>query len=226
MYTTIVPTRPSDPYILEALQSIEEQSLPANQILVIINGDATYEGSVARDVPLRFPYAEIHHLPEVGAVPAIRHGLVRAKNQYIAFLDSDDIWLPHKMNQQISILEADDLLDAVCGGVVNFCHTESPRSIESPPVIARLFSSTTFRQRAFEKSGPPNTTDDHFNYLLRWWSRATKNGVITHSQSDSVLLRRVHTGSSWVDQYDVGMSALFKELRHQVNEARSLNEFF
>jgi cellulose synthase/poly-beta-1,6-N-acetylglucosamine synthase-like glycosyltransferase len=212
-YTAIVPTTPSNPFIHETLQSIREQSLPPSRVLVIINGASSQDGNAATDARNCYPAAEIHHISEIGIIPAIRFALNLCTTGYVAFLDADDLWMPHKAQTQVRILEDDVLADVVYGGVQNFFGPSANPRYKSSPVVSRLFSACTFRMSAFTKNGPPAEDDHHFNYLYRWWIRAIQSDVQTRAQDETVLLRRVHQNNSWLTQSMSGMSVLFGELR-------------
>ncbi len=213
VYTTIVPTRPSNPYISETLQSIKNQTLPPSRVLVIINGVSTEPENAAIDAENSFPAAEIHHISDAGLVPALRYALRLCVSGYVAFLDADDLWTPEKAEAQIDILESDRSIDVVYGGVQNFYGPSMKPHYESSLVISRLFSASTFRMSAFRKNGPPAKEDNHFNYLYRWWGRAHQSGVQTQAHNETVLFRRVHKNNGWVTQPASGMSILFSELR-------------
>ena len=65
--------------------------------------------------------SRIRYLPlekNQGASKARNLGLQEARGQYIAFLDSDDEWLPQKLERQINALSSSDLADVgivICG---------------------------------------------------------------------------------------------------------------
>jgi glycosyltransferase involved in cell wall biosynthesis len=217
-YTSITTVRPSDDYILEALSSIELQSIPPERILVIVNGGSLDDGNVAIDVRRHFPRAEIHQLDEPGTVPAMRMALKICSTEFITFLDADDIWMPEKSKMQLRILQENKLLDAVYGGVQNFT---SQKNIENPigdNVAARLFPATTFHRRAFEKNGYPDSVASHFNWLYRWWMKAANTGVVTEGHPEIVLKRRISKVNLWKTEHDTGIKTLFAELRESFRD--------
>ena len=223
-YTTIIPVRPADKYILEALSSIELQSVPPGKILVIVNGGSLDDGNVATDVKRDFPRAEIYQLDEPGVVPAMRKALEICSTEFITFLDSDDIWVPEKSEMQIRMLVENNMLDAVFGGVQNF---RSSKSVEIPiaePVIARLFQATTFRRSAFDKNGYPDLFASHFNWLYRWWMKAAGTGVITRGHPEIVVKRRISEVNLWKTDGDAGFTTLFSELRESFGRSPFVSE--
>ena len=219
VYTSITAVRPTDDYILEALRSIEMQSVPPERILVIVNGGSLDDGNVAFDVRRHFPRAEIHQLDEPGIVPAMRMALGICNTDFITFLDSDDLWVPEKSKIQLRILEENKLLDAVFGGVQNFTTQNNVEMQIDDPIVARLFSATTFRRSAFDKNGYPDSAASHFNWLYRWWMKAATTGVITEGHPEIVLKRRISEVNLWKTSHNEGKKTLLNELRESFKGA-------
>jgi glycosyltransferase involved in cell wall biosynthesis len=87
---------------LAAVQSVLEQSYSNYEIIVIDDGSSESIFSQLRD---RLPRSVILlSLPHTG-LPAIARnaGIIQAKGEWIAFLDSDDLWSGNKLTVQIQI---------------------------------------------------------------------------------------------------------------------------
>ncbi len=111
--TVIIPTFNRISLLRRALESVVGQSLPATQIVVVDDGstDQTSE-MLASD----FPQVDYVHQANQGVSAARNSGLQKAHQPWIAFLDSDDEWLPEKLEKQMCSLEENpDFL---------FCHTQ------------------------------------------------------------------------------------------------------
>lgn len=221
MYTVVIAVRPNDRFILEALGSVVSQTLAAKRILVVVNGGSLSDGNVARDVSIHFPHAELHQIDVPGMVPAFRHALALCETELVAFLDSDDLWVPEKAETQVRLLERLPYTDAVYGIVKNFLNPDFVATAPTKAIAARLFQATTFRMQAFEKNGYPDATATHFNWLYRWWAKAEKTGVVARPHNDLVLHRRVSEDSNWVSLGASGKEALLAELRSQLRNNTS-----
>ena len=94
-----------------AIDSVLAQTRPPAELLVVDDGseDATAE-LIASHPDVR--YERIVH----GGVAAARnHGIRLATGEWLAFLDSDDEWLPQKLEKQ---------LEALAGSDCKLCHTD------------------------------------------------------------------------------------------------------
>src|SRR5580658_4759361 len=89
--------------IERALASVERQRFGDFEIVVV--DDASSDGGAgkigARDSRLRI----LRHEANRGAAAARNTGVDAARGEYIAFLDSDDEWLPEKLATQIAVLD-------------------------------------------------------------------------------------------------------------------------
>lgn len=104
--SVIIPSFNRAGYIAKTLQSALGQSYKDKEIIVIDDGstDNTYEA-------IR-PYLDkiIYYKNKTnGGPPVARNlGLKLAKGRYIAFLDSDDLWLPGKLDIQVEYLDRNE----------------------------------------------------------------------------------------------------------------------
>jgi len=89
--TVIIPTRNRRELLLEALGSLLSVEDPAKEVIVVDDGstDGTTEAVLAYGSPVR-----LLSQPNKGPGAARNAGAQSASGEYLAFLDSDDLWFP------------------------------------------------------------------------------------------------------------------------------------
>lgn len=95
-------------FLEEAIQSVLAQSYEDWELLLVDDGSTDGSTEKARSYAARYPQ-KVRYVDHPGhenrGMSASRNlGLKKARGEYIAFLDSDDIWLPEKLERQVAIL--------------------------------------------------------------------------------------------------------------------------
>jgi glycosyltransferase involved in cell wall biosynthesis len=95
-------------FLPEAVASVLAQTYDAWELLLVDDGSVDASAATARQLaaasPERIRYLE-HEGHENRGMSASRNlGIRHARGEYVAFLDADDVWLPHKLERQTSIL--------------------------------------------------------------------------------------------------------------------------
>lgn len=113
--TAIIPTYNRADATCRAIESILSQSLPVSEIIVV---DDASTDNTAKDIHNAFGdrVRIITHNQNSGASAARNTGFMAAQSTYVAFLDSDDIWMPQKIELQTEFTKENDL-DASCTNV-------------------------------------------------------------------------------------------------------------
>jgi glycosyltransferase involved in cell wall biosynthesis len=102
LVSVIIPTYNRVALVTEAVASVEAQTFRDFEILVVDDGstDATLEALA--------PWEDVRILrqPRRAGVAAARNlGAAAARGEWLAFLDSDDLWLPEKLALQMAYLK-------------------------------------------------------------------------------------------------------------------------
>jgi glycosyltransferase involved in cell wall biosynthesis len=104
--SVIIPTYNCAHYLGNAIASVLRQTFTDYEIIVVDDGsmDNTYEvvERFAAQFPSRIRYIYQSHKERS---VARNRGIQAASGEYIAFLDADDEWLPHKLALQVPILD-------------------------------------------------------------------------------------------------------------------------
>lgn len=107
LVSIIMPMHNSASYVGEAITSVLKQTYPHWELLVI--EDASKDNSCDIVRTYQEQDSRIHLLindHHTGRPSSPRNmGVKHAKGRYIAFLDSDDVWFPEKLQQQIPLFE-------------------------------------------------------------------------------------------------------------------------
>ncbi len=92
--TVVIPSYNRCATLARALRSVLAQTEPVMQVVVVDDGSSDPSAAmVARD----FPTVELIRQPNRGVSAARNRGIAAARGDWIALLDSDDAWLPHKI---------------------------------------------------------------------------------------------------------------------------------
>src|ERR1700756_1773689 len=97
--SVVIPAYNSARYIGETLDSVFRQTYRDFEVLVINDGSPDTE---ALEAVLRPYFERIVYLKQENRGPAAARnlGIRQARGEYIAFLDSDDCWLPEDLASQ------------------------------------------------------------------------------------------------------------------------------
>jgi glycosyltransferase involved in cell wall biosynthesis len=111
-------------FIQEAIESVLAQTYERWELWLVDDGSTDGSGAIALDFVERYP-TKIHYLEHEGhcnrGMSASRNLALRhARGEYIAFLDADDVWLPHMLEQQHEIAAGHPEAGLVFGRTLNW----------------------------------------------------------------------------------------------------------
>lgn len=105
----VMPVFNSNKYLSEAIESVLQQTFTSWELIIVddhstdgsINIIKKYADEDSRIIPIFLP-------KNVGAAAARNTGIACRRGRYLAFLDSDDIWLKQKLEIQLSFMKTNN----------------------------------------------------------------------------------------------------------------------
>ena len=93
----------SEAYLAEAIESVIAQTYTKWELIIIDDYSTDRSCEIAKTYADKDPRISIHSCQKHTGLPGTprNQGISYAKGKYIAFLDSDDIWMPEKLTQQL-----------------------------------------------------------------------------------------------------------------------------
>jgi glycosyltransferase involved in cell wall biosynthesis len=112
--SVLMPVRDAEPHLAEALASVFAQSFRDFELLVWDDGSRDGSARILREFAERDPRMVVASGPPRGYVAALNDLLARARGEYLARMDADDICLSERFERQVAFLDAHP--DVVCVG--------------------------------------------------------------------------------------------------------------
>lgn len=134
--SVILPTYNRADVLGRSIESVLAQTYANLELIVIDDGSTDETDSVlsrfndSRLIPVR-------HDRNMGVMRARNTGIEMARGIFVAYQDSDDVWVPHKLEAQMNIFRAEDDVGVVgCG---RFHHTARATTVVLPTVEGWIF---------------------------------------------------------------------------------------
>jgi glycosyltransferase involved in cell wall biosynthesis len=118
-----MPAYNAQSYIAEAIESVLQQSYPYWELLIVDDASNDNTAKIIQSYAKQDKRIKpIYHTANRGAAHSRNTALRCANGRYIAFLDSDDMWMPNKLSVQISYMQQNDT--ALCYSSYEIINTQ------------------------------------------------------------------------------------------------------
>lgn len=239
--SVVIPTYNRAELLAAALDSVLAQTLQCFEIIVVDDGSTDQTEDLLRGYAKDLRYVRIEHCGLLGRVR--NAGLKIARGDYVAFLDSDDLWTPEKLAYQLDVLEREPNVGIVCSNAqVLRCGESGPSGLylgldqgRSGRVLEELLvdnfiiaSSAIVRRSVLNRTG--FFTEER---LLRGiedydlWLRVASISEV-HYLADPLVIYREHPGSMRREvlpsAHWEGMLLILKRLRLYLRNTENLDD--
>jgi len=191
LISVIVPVFNGERYLAEALESIQNQTYPHIEIIVVNDGSTDGSESVIRNFPSVISIHQVHS----GLSAALNKGIKKAKGNFFAFLDADDIWMKDKLWNQMEILRQNPEAEAVFGHIVQFSASNKTHGFKQEDLTHKIpgfcKGSMLIRKKSFFRVGFFDTRWEIGDFI-DWYKRAKEKSLFTLLMPEVVMKRRVH----------------------------------
>lgn len=192
--SVIMIVKNGDRFLAEALLSIQRQTLPPLESLVVDGGSTDRTAEIARS------FAGVRYLrqPDSGISNAYNFGIAQAQGELLAFLSHDDLWTPDKLAVQVSyLLTHPDCQYTVCR-IRSFLEPgETPpagfrRELLEQTPVAYIPETLLARRRLYDLVGL-HDSDLSTAGDVDWYARVFDAGVVGHVCDQVLVHKRVHS---------------------------------
>jgi glycosyltransferase involved in cell wall biosynthesis len=194
LVSVVIPVKNGDAYLAQAIESVLAQTYVHHEIVVVDGGSTDRSAEIARS----YPGVRLLDQAGTGFAGAWNEGVQVAAGDLLAFLDSDDLWMPAKLERQVQVL--DERPDV--GYVVSRARFVLEPGHPCPPGfrpellegdhVANMPSALLIRRSAFEAVGPFRT-DYTIASDIDWFARAKDLPLGWATVPEVLLLKRVHS---------------------------------
>ena len=186
LVSIITPSYNQVSFLEQTLRSVLEQDYPRIEYIVV--DGASSDGSI--DVIKKYADKLAWWVSEKdsGQAEAINKGLIRSNGEIVAWLNSDDYYLPNAISKVVEVFEANPDVVMIYGDMLAVDeHGQTINELKYKQLMLEDLlcfqiigqPAVFFRREAYKKAGGLDTT---FHFLLdhHFWIRIAQHGKILH----------------------------------------------
>jgi glycosyltransferase involved in cell wall biosynthesis len=158
LVSVIIPTYNRSEMLKRAIQSVLLQTYQNFEIIVVDDGSTDNTQDVLGSIEYRF-IKYIRNKANKGGAYSRNLGIDHSKGRYIAFLDSDDEWLPTKLEKQIILFE------------------------NSPKKTGVVYCSVYDKGHVIKKNTIPTKRGNLYRELLLGWCPPTTSSFVVRAEA-------------------------------------------
>ena len=193
LVSVIVAVKNGERFLPQALADVRAQTYAEREVIVVDGRSTDRSAEIARSSP------GVRCITQQGDgfADAWNIGIAASSGDLIAFLDSDDRWMPDKLAAQVEALERHPEVDYVITRVRFFLEPGVPpppgfrASLLSGDHVANMPSALLARRRVFELLGDFPT---HLSIAndVEWFARLKDSGLEREVVQNPLVMKRVH----------------------------------
>ncbi|NMA84098.1 MAG: glycosyltransferase [Epulopiscium sp.] len=203
LVSVVMPAYNCENYITNAIESVLKQTYSNFELIVIDDGSKDNTLKIINDYGKKDYRVKVFRNKKNSGVSATRNrGISLAEGEWIAFLDSDDIWIEDKLEKQMNCVYAQNA-EFVFTGVSYIDETgksysgifEVPNEVSYKKLLRQnviTCSSVLVNKRYFENIRMEKD-DMHEDYAV--WLRILRLGVTAYSVNEPLLIYRISRNS-------------------------------
>ncbi|WP_128926870.1 glycosyltransferase family 2 protein [Bradyrhizobium guangxiense] len=202
LVSIITPSWNVERFIEETVASVQAQTFGDWELLIADDCSTDRTPAIVAEIGARDPRVKLIRMPKNGGPALARQAAIdKAEGRYLAFLDSDDLWLPTKLEHQLAFArDKRAALSYTAFRRIDEANTMAGRLIEVPAELSydQLLKNTSIATLTAlvdrEISGPVAMTNEGYDDFCLWLS-ILRRGHIAHGLNEDLARYRVR-GSS------------------------------
>lgn len=174
LISVIVPVHNGQGYLKNCIDSIEAQSYDNVEILVVNDGSTDQTAAICESLKEQYGNVQVFTLQDVGVSAARNYALLRARGEYITFVDADDRLCPGALKylyERINVTESD-----LAGCRFVSWGTEKDWEEISASDGEKRAAVMPVRERCFD--GPQYLRDSILQDNCRCWSKLYRKSLL------------------------------------------------
>lgn len=108
--SVVIPLYNHERYIAETIKSVQNQILPVFEVVVIDDGSTDDSGEIVKEIAKNDKKIQYLYRKNSGAHNAINKGIELAKGDFIAILNSDDIYHEKRFEKIVNYLKETNVI--------------------------------------------------------------------------------------------------------------------
>lgn len=202
LVSVVTPAFNAAAHIVETVRSVQAQTFENWEMLVADDCSSDATPDLVRQLGREDARVQLVELEQnQGPAGARNTALAASSGRYLAFLDSDDLWLPQKLEHQLAFMAEHDC--ALTYTAFRRISSDGRRVGRLIPIPARMTYGDLLKNTAIatltvmldrEKTGDPVMTDVGYDdYTL--WLEILREGNVAHGLQEDLARYRVVQGS-------------------------------
>ena len=211
LVSVVTPTLNQAHFLESTLRAVRDQTYPRIEHIVVDGGstDATIE-VLRREAEAANGRLQWQSGPDRGMYDAINKGFALAKGDLLAYLNSDDAWLPWAVEAAVGVFESKPDVDVVFGDGIKVDEETGVQRLRLFPPFDRISlanyeslmqPAVFWRRRLMDRMGGFDTTM-RFVADLDYWLRAAGQGAKVAHLHEVIAIERIHEGRLSAAQRD------------------------
>ncbi len=194
LISVIIPVFNGEKFIKNLLEHLNTQQYTNFEVIVIDDGSTDNTAKIIQN----FSHINYNYQENAGPAAARNHGLKLAMGEFIAFIDSDDLWPETHLTSLIEHFKNNHELSIVEGLIQELTLNNKQFEAKAPPHFNCTLGSCIIRKSTFETIG---FFDEELIYCedVDWFTRAWENNVLKKRISTISLYYRRHENNMTLD---------------------------